>query len=469
MSYDVGTVFIVMMENRSFDHMLGHLHASNPEIDGIRRDDPEWLAAHSNKHAGETYPLRQSRTPGEMLPGDPPHGRKAFELQLGAGEPSAFALDGFVANYAKAEERPRIDRAHPPAVMDWFDRDDVPVLSFLASQFRVCNRWHAALPAGTQPNKLMAMGGSTLLDHNQKGLPNQRLVYDWLEDVGTPWRVYHDGMPFFAMMPNWAPVVGRDQPFRKFERFAADLAAADPASFPRVVFIEPCYTSNPQLGTANDDHAPNGIARGQAFLRKVYEAIAASPLWSRSVTVITYDENGGFYDHVSPPAVVTDPPPGANYQRFETLGVRVPAVIVSPYVRAGTVSNTLFDHTSILKLLGSLFGGQYGYEHPVNARPVGNAIDVLNNPGGRPAPRMPRASAGNAFAAREELAPAGGRVPGTLPSDDLEISFQMALDEIRKTGDPEGKFSDLLAAFPPLTAGLPESPLSEVEAPVDFE
>jgi phospholipase C len=464
MSYDVGTVFIVMMENRSFDHMLGHLHASNPAVDGIRRDDPAWLSAHSNRHEGQSYQLRQSRTPDDKLPGDPPHGRDAFELQLGAGAPGAFALDGFVANYAKAKERPRIDPAHPPAVMDWFDSDDVPVLSFLASQFAVCNRWHAALPAATQPNKMMAMGGATLLDHNQKGLPKQRLVYDWLEDVETPWRVYFDGLPFFAMMPNWSHVVVHDRRFRKFERFAADLAAADPASFPRVVFIEPCYTSSPQFGTANDDHAPNGVARGQAFLRKVYEAIAASPLWSRSVTIITYDENGGFYDHVSPPAVTTNPPPGGNYRPFQTLGLRVPTVIVSPYVRAGTVSNTLFDHTSILKMLGSLFGGQYGYEYPVNARPVGNAIDVLNNPGGRAAPRMHHGSAEKAFEALGEFAPAGGRVPGTLPSDDLETSFQMALDEIRKTPDPEGKFADLLAAFPPLTDGLPTSASSEAEA-----
>jgi hypothetical protein len=82
---------------------------------------------------------------------------------------------------------------------------------------------------------------------------------------------------------------------------------------------------------------------------------------------------------------------------------------------------------------------------------------------------MPGASAGEAFDAIEEIAPAGGRVPGTLPSDDLEMAFQMALDEIRKTGDPEGKFADLLAAFPPLTAGLPESPVPDEEAPPDFE
>jgi phospholipase C len=455
MSYDVGTVFIVMMENRSFDHMLGHLHASNPEVDGVRRNDPAWLSAHSNKYNLETYPPRHSTTPADMLPGDPPHRRAAIEMQLGAGSPGAFALDGFVANYADAKEHPRIDSAHPPAVMDWFDTDEVPVLSFLASQFALCNRWHAALPADTQPNRMMAMGGTTLLDHNEMGLPKQRIVYDWLKDVGTTWRVYHDGLPFFAMMEPWSHVVVHDARFHKFERFAADLAVADPASFPRVVFIEPCYTSSPQFGTANDDHAPNGVARGQAFLRKIYEAIAASPLWSRSVTVITYDEHGGFYDHVSPPAVVTNPPPGGHYPPFETLGLRVPAVIVSPYVRSGTVSNALFDHTSILKMLGSLFGGQYGYEYPVNDRPVGNAIDVLNNPGGRPAPTMPRAITDNAFVALRELTPAGGRVPGTLPSDDLEMAFQMALDEIRKTPDPEGKFADLLAAFPPLTAGLP--------------
>lgn len=457
MDFDIGTVFVVMLENRSFDHMLGHLHATNPNVDGIRRNDPEWLGRHANRHQGQTYPPRHATDPAAIIAGDPPHNRADIARQLGVGGPGAYALDGFVANYALADEHPRIDLAHPPAVMDWFDADEVPVLSFLASQFAVCNRWHSSLPSDTQPNRMMAMGGSTRLDHNQAPMPNQKLVYNWLKEKQTSWRSYFAGLPFFTIMPDWTHAAVLDSRFRKFDRFAADLAVADPETFPRVVFIEPCYTFNPQIGVANDDHPRNGVARGQEFLRQIYEAIAASPLWSRSLTIITYDEHGGFYDHVPPPPMVTRPPPGGNYPPFESLGVRVPTVIVSPYVSQGSVSDTLFDHTSILKLLGSLFGRGYGYEHAVNARTVGNVLDVLDNPAGRPAPALPRASANKSMRTFSALGPARGRVPGTVPADTLEIAFQMALDEIRKLPDPEGKFADVLAAFPPLTDGIPEA------------
>jgi phospholipase C len=375
---------------------------------------------------------------------------------MGAEGAGGFALDGFVASYARAKEQPRIDPAHPPAAMSWFDRDEVPVISFLASQFAVCNRWFASLPAGTQPNKMMAMGGTTLLDTNNVPLPNQRLVYNWLNERRISWRVYHDGLPFFAMMPRWCDNTVFDKRFRSFGKMARDLASADPAKFPRVVFIEPKYSSAPHLGNANDDHAPGGVARGQDFLREIYEAISSAPaIWSRSVTIITYDEHGGFYDHVSPPKIPTHAPPGGQYTPFGSLGMRVPAVVVSPYVQAGTVYDQVLDHTSILKFLGSLFGGPYGYEEPVNSRPVGNVLDVLNNaPGGRAAPALPVAQKASLWSALE-AAPPTGRVPGSLPDDELERAFQAALDEIRKgPADPEGKFDDLLAAFPRETAGL---------------
>lgn len=456
MSYDIGTIFIVMMENRSFDHMLGHLHEANPAVDGVRRNDASWLADHANRYNGGVYPLRKGGHPEARIAGDPPHGRGAIATQMGAQGAAGFAMDGFVESYARAGEHPQIDAQHPPAVMHWFDRADVPVTSFLASQFAICNRWFSALPAGTQPNKMMAMGGTTLLDGNAFPLPNQRLVYDWLNERQIRWRVYHDGLPFFAMMPKWTLKTRFDSHFRSFDKLANDLAHADPASFPQVVFIEPTYSAAPHTGRSNDDHAPDGVAEGQGFLQRVYAAVSAVPaIWSRSLTIVTYDEHGGFYDHVSPPRVTTTPPPGGSYAPFGTLGVRVPALVISPYVQPGTVHDGVLDHTSILKLLGSRFGGQYGYDEPVKSRPVGNVLDVLNNPGGRSAPPLPAIAHLKALKAAFADAGEAGRVPGTQAQDDLERAFQSAIDEMRKgPASPDGKFDELLAAFPPETAGM---------------
>ena len=159
-----------------------------------------------------------------------------------------------------------------------------------------------------------------------------------------------------------------------------------------MIFIEPIYSDAPHVGPACDDHAPAGIKAGQEFLFEAYRALRRSrDVWRRSVMVVTYDEHGEFFDHVSPPAVVTEPPPNAFYtDRFESLGIRVPAMVISPFVKPGSVHHGVLDHTSILKFIGEVFGGGHGYSAAVDARPVGSVMDVLDNPaGGRPPPPPP--------------------------------------------------------------------------------
>lgn len=458
MSYDIERIFVVMMENRSFDHMLGYLQAHDPQIDGIRRNDTAWLGKWANQWSGHPYPPAQAFNPGATIAADPPHGRKAIEKQLGTHGANGFAMDGFVSTFAEMEEKPDVDPETPPPPMGWFDGDDVPVYDFLARNFAVCNRWFCSLPAGTQPNRLMAMSGSTKRDDNHFPLPNQRIVYDWLNERNIRWRVYHDGLPFFAMMPKWARPAATSKKFRNLDKMQSDVMNEAPDAFPQVIFVEPTYADAPHSGASNDDHAPAGVSNGQDFIRKVYNNIIRNPaIFEKSITIITYDEHGGFFDHVSPPKIRTDPPAGASYTPFASLGVRVPALIVSPYVEAGTVSDIVHDHTSVLKLLGETFGKGWGYEHPVNSRPVGNILDMLNKPEGRPAPAMPQPSAGFAEAEspsfksfESDVALGDSRVPGTVPANELQEGFQMALDEIRHLPPEEqGKFADLLAMFPP--------------------
>jgi phospholipase C len=292
------------------------------------------------------------------------------------------------------------------------------------------------------------MSGFSNIDVNQQPLPDQELVYDWLTRNGIRWRVYHQGIPFFALMPRWIPDIVREEHFRPLGRLFSDVQNEPPGERPQVIFIEPTYTDAPHIGPSSDDHAPSAIKGGQKFLLEAYLSMTRLPdVWSGTVMVVTYDEHGGFFDHVSPPSIRTDPPAEARYQRpFETLGVRVPAFVVSPFVKAKTVFNPILDHTSILKFIGQKFGTNGSYSELVDRRDVGSVSDVLNDMDSRrPAPAV---SSLNDYLAREP--PSAGFRPGAVPSTPNERAFQNALDTIRAHPEkPAGKFEDLLTTFPP--------------------
>jgi phospholipase C len=380
-------IVVVLMENRSFDHVLGYLSrpGGRTDVDGI--GDDAWRAAHANP--GTLAPLAPFALTIDTIP-DPPHERDTIALQIGTiGTPNA--MQGFVQSYARRQPPP----ADESLVMGFYRAPDVPIADFFAAQYAICDRWFAALPTGTQPNRLMAMSGITARDGNAPFLlNNQDLVYDWLTARDIPWRVYHHGvLPFFALMPQWQPVIlhelaieilGLHTRFRRYAHFARD-AQADP-TFPPVVFIEPEYTDGPHLAP-DDDHPPSPLARGQAFLRSVYEALTANPeRWRRTLLLITYDEHGGFYDHVSPLALRTDPPTTNAYPPFETTGVRVPAFLVSPFVDPGVVVHTPLDHTAMLAFLGERFDPGATYSPAVDARQ--GSLSRLANALTRTEPRL---------------------------------------------------------------------------------
>jgi phospholipase C len=278
-------------------------------------------------------------------------------------------LGGFVASYAT--------RNPPPAdlsmVMGYYTADALPVYDFFAKNFTVCDSWFAPLPTGTQPNRLMAMAGESAISDNVSGfLPEQSLAYDWLTTHGASWCVYQSGgfFPFFSLMPKWLPEIvtslalpleGSGGRFRRYSRFKADWTNS--SNLPRVIFIEPEYTDGPHR-VPNDDHPPTGVAPGQAFLADIYQTISATARWNETLMIVTYDEHGGFFDHVSPLDISTDV---AGYQ-FQTTGLRVPAFLISPYVVPGGVFSGDLDHTSILQLLADKFNAGGTYSAPVSAR-----------------------------------------------------------------------------------------------------
>jgi phospholipase C len=174
---------------------------------------------------------------------------------------------------------------------------------------------------------------------------------------------------------------------------------------------------------------------------KVYNAITYDPtLWQNTLMIITYDEHGGFFDHVSPPGVATLPLQGANYAPFETLGVRVPGFVVSPFVHPGRPCNSLLDHTSVLKFLGQRFATDGLYGGPVDSRPVASVLDALDLDARAPCVPAPQL---NDYVGRGQAA---GRTSPQVPVyNEIARSFQTALDALHAHSAPstEAKFPDL--------------------------
>ena len=392
---DIETIVFAMLENRSFDHALGYLGTATANfphpVEGVR-DDRAWLDAHANIHAGKRYPPHPLGA-GMQTIEDPPHDHSAIAVQLGtpAGPEAAAPMNGFVASYMRRQPPP----ADPSVVMGHYTAASVPVFDFFARNFAVCDHWFAALPTGTQPNRLMAMAGaSPILDNAAVFLPDQSLVYDWLTNHGVSWCAYQSGdfFPFFSLMPRWLPemvtsltlsaTVGGRGRFRRYARFAEQWAGDAP--MPSVIFVEPEYTDGPH-GAPNDDHPPTGIAKGQALLADLYATLTANPArWRNTLLIVTYDEHGGFYDHVAPLPV----PANVGGFALATTGVRVPAFIVSPHVAPGVPFTDDLDHTSFLQLLADRFNPGQSYSAEVAARQslLGRLSTVLTETPADPAP-----------------------------------------------------------------------------------
>ena len=423
---DIETIAIVIMENRSFDHLCGYLSlASTPSplpVDGLR-DDAAWRDARANIFNGEAYPIHRLGPQTQNID-DPDHTQKSIVMQIetapAGGAPRE--MGGFVQSYVTyaPHGKPPADRS---LVMGYYDAASAPVVDFFARQFAICDHWFAALPLGTQANRLMAMSGtSAIVDNAALFLPNQPLVYDWLSQHKVTWRAYQSGgfLPFFSLMERWLPEIttsltlpagigaGR---FRRFTHFAADWAN-DATPMPPVVFIEPEYTDGPHYDP-NDDHPPTGIAKGQAFLADVYDALVANPRrWANTLMLVTYDEHGGFFDHVAPLRI----PGTAGGTSFATTGVRVPAFVVSPRVGAGTVHSGALDHTSILQLLADRFtpGTEYSPAVTMRQQHLSRISEMLVAPVQRaPAIDPVRLAAARTLAA----APAPPAPSGAAPTD----------------------------------------------------
>jgi len=444
----VETIVIVMLENRSFDHMLGYLsledETNRTDIEGIADPaDPAYI----NDSAGETYSLLPMKDAG--LPGDLPHGRDLVDVQLAKSAASGkYEMTGFVESYRRFMNVPRVKTKAPP--MGFMkDGSQVPTLNFFAENFTVCDHWFAPLPADTQPNRLMALSGFTTVDVTVARTLDQELVYEWLTERRIRWRVYRSGLPFCTLFPRMWDEILDNTLFRSIRQLAKDVKTERDHTYPEVILCEPAYFDSPISSgfERNDDHPPLPVGPGQRFLREIYEALTANPArWAKTVMIVTYDEHGGFFDHVPPLKIPTDPPPGVSYPRFETTGVRVPGLIVSPMVAPGSVYSGKLDHTSILQFLAEMFG-EGDYSADVKRRKqagITSIADVLTLSQPRAAVAMPALKT-HAVASV---------VPVPEPDDKTpdQIAFENAAQELLK--DKQAKALD---SYPELATLKPIS------------
>jgi phospholipase C len=397
-------VFVLVLENRSFDHMLG-VSTGTVGRDGqispgvgvdARTGAPTTVDGptdQTNIHDGATYPVRAGGP--YVLPVDPPHEFADVQLQLTStgivdksGTYPPLTLGGYVDNYANeaTAEQNAEALADLGAVMSCFTAEQAPVLSALAREFAVCDRWFSSMPGPTWPNRFFLHAATSGgLDRSPTGLETVRSqfggyefengsIYEALDRAGLDWRIYHgDPLPQVSAL-SVMDLDAMRRHYRRADDLREDLQDRDFAA--AYVFIEPNYgLLERPLGDflcGNSQHPKDDVTRGEAYVKQVYEAIRQSPHWESSLLVITYDEHGGFYDHVAPPATVppgdlTDPDNNGNGFAFDVLGTRVPTVIVSPWVpdvrptqRDGgpcnLIDHTEYDHTSLLSTLERLWG-----------------------------------------------------------------------------------------------------------------
>jgi phospholipase C len=437
-SGNISTVVLVVLENRSFDHMLGHLTYENlvPGANGLEQN----LATYENIYKGTPY--RPFLMSDRLLSSDLPHEWNEVATQLAYSTVTQqFDMTGFVEAYATFTKTEPARQVDP---MGFFASATDPITSFLAQNFRVCNQWHAPFPSSTQPNRTMAFCGSSEIFDTSSGprlIPTRDILFDWLHRANVRWRVYHDGLSFFALYPRAWEYVLSDS-FRDFELYFHDMQREPIESGPQVIIVEPSYNDGPHIGPdhPNDNHPPLAIGWGEDFLRRVYEAATVNPnRWRNTVLIHYYDEHGGFYDHVPPPRIGYQTK-GNPSHTFTSLGVRIPGIIVSPYVDRGSVCDELFDHTSVLQFLAEVFTPGTPYSGEVEERRTQGIKSISVALGETPRADIPEVPSQPIHV--ESALGAGVRV---RPANDLQASFELAAEKLM-TAHPDAsakKYPDL--------------------------
>ena len=332
-------IVVVMMENRSFDHFLGWLPGADGRQDTVTPRFPDQQGVpRANQHL--TDPMGCGHP-------DPDHSYDGGRFQLHGG-----AMDNFC--------RGRND----DYAIGFYAEADRPFTAALARHFTTCDAYFCSFLGPTYPNRLFLHSGQTDRIRNTDTTATIPTIWDQLNTLGGPTgRYYYSDLPFLGL---WgARYQAISAPYKQF------LADAGAGTLPNVAYVDPGFIGDIE-GRSNDDHPHAHIGAGDAFLSEVFHALAGGPGWERTVFIVTYDEWGGFYDHVVPPrvtpgvAIGADPAAGVDHDLVDgrtLLGFRVPCIVASPFSRRvdpvqPTIDRALHDHTSVLKLIEWRFGLQ---------------------------------------------------------------------------------------------------------------
>ena len=315
-------VVVVMMENRSFDHLLG------------------WLPGADGRQAGLKYPDRNGvlQPTYELAPDyqgcghpDPDHSYTGGRVEYDGGRCDGWLRAGANDKYA----------------IGYYTRKDLAFFGSAVPQWSTFSRYFAAILSETYPNRIYQHAAQTDRISNTTDLCTLPTIWDRLADAGLSGRYYYSDVPFLALWGAKYVPLGRP-----FAAFLADCAAG---TLPAVSFVDPRFLDE-NSGTSGDDHPHADIRGGQAFMSQIYDAVTTSPNWSSTVLLFTYDEWGGFYDHVPPPLAPIPPATAAAGDRDGRRGFRIPTLLVSPFARKQYVGTTVYDHTSVLKMIETRWG-----------------------------------------------------------------------------------------------------------------
>jgi phospholipase C len=328
----VDHIVLVMQENRSFDHYFSELDL--PGLDGAARSDSN-PDSHGNRVPRFHLPSKCATSPD--------HGWATEHHNFDGGK-----NDGFVTANG--------DGAFP---MGYYDGGDLPYYYALARAFAFSDRHFSSALAPTWPNRMFYFAGTSwgLVSNTFPGLDprtNQPYptLFSALDAAGVEWRTYAQTRPT-PLIADLRAYLDHRERFLVTDDFAADVAAGKLAA---VTIVE----GSTEMGARSaDDGPPSDVDIGQEFVSGIIRSVMESPFWQRSVIFLSYDENGGFYDHVVPPAACPPdelPPSDDGPDRFDQLGFRVPFFVISPYARRGYLSHTVTDHTDILRFVEARFG-----------------------------------------------------------------------------------------------------------------
>jgi phospholipase C len=367
----VETIIVLCMENRSFDHYLGSLRLAESRM------DVDGLAGTEVNYTTNNIPVAVHQL-DDFTPEDPPHGWASCHAQWNNG-----ANDGFVKEHEGASEAD---------VMGYHVRSQIPVTYALADAGVVCNRWFSACLGPTWPNRFYLHGATSR--GVQSNLPafGFRGIFHSLADANIKGTNYYSDVAWAT--GGYAKLNG----LATIEKFFEDASAG---TLPPFAIIDPAFAG----GGANDDHPDHDIRMGQALIASVVAAIAQSPQWSKCLFVLTYDEHGGFYDHVPPPATTdTD-------EDFQQLGFRVPSIVIGPTVRRGCAIDDVLEHSSVPATVTRRHGLPALNTRADQVKDLSVAIDPARIGNPLPPPVVPVVNVSrSALVARQERAKRTGQV-----------------------------------------------------------